>query len=111
MTTDCTPRYCLADPKLGGAQAVAEAWRNLIAVGARPLALTNNLNFGNPERPQIMGQLAGAVEGMREGSARAGVPSGLRQCLALQRDRRAGHPAPTPVIGGVGLLEDAPSAA
>src|SRR3546814_4492811 len=52
MTTDCTPRYCFADPETGGRQAVAEAWRNLVAVGAKPLALTNNLNFGNPERSE-----------------------------------------------------------
>ncbi|MDJ0937964.1 MAG: phosphoribosylformylglycinamidine synthase subunit PurL, partial [Kiloniellales bacterium] len=60
VTTDCTPRYCLADPFEGGKQAVAEAYRNLTAAGARPLAATNNLNFGNPERPEIMGQLVGA---------------------------------------------------
>ena len=66
LATDCTPRYCRADPVRGGAQAVAESWRNLTAVGALPLALTDNLNFGNPERPEIMGQLVGAIEGMRE---------------------------------------------
>src|SRR5690606_27907051 len=56
MTSDCTPRYCAAHPETGGAQAVAEAWRNLTATGARPLAFTDNMNFGNPERPEIMGQ-------------------------------------------------------
>src|SRR5947199_732545 len=66
LTTDCTPRYCRADPARGGAQAVAESWRNLTAVGAEPLALTDNMNFGNPERPEIMGQFVGAIEGMRE---------------------------------------------
>ena len=66
MATDCTPRYCRADPVRGGMQAVAENWRNLTAVGALPLALTDNLNFGNPERPEIMGQIVGAIEGMRE---------------------------------------------
>ena len=64
LTADCTPRYCAADPASGGAQAVAEAWRNLTAVGARPLAITDCLNFGNPERPQVMGQFAGCIEGM-----------------------------------------------
>ena len=64
LTTDCTPRYCLADPELGGTQAVAEAWRNLTAVGARPLAITDNMNFGNPEKPEIMGQFAAAIRGM-----------------------------------------------
>lgn len=66
ITTDCTPRYCVADPLEGGRQTVAEAWRNLIAVGARPLAVTDNLNFGNPERPEVMGQFVGCIEGMAE---------------------------------------------
>jgi phosphoribosylformylglycinamidine synthase subunit PurL len=61
MTSDCTPRYCQADPKRGGAQAVAESWRNLTAVGALPLAVTDNMNFGNPQRPEIMGQFAGCI--------------------------------------------------
>src|SRR5262249_60991301 len=66
LTTDVTPRYCEADPFEGGKQAVAEAWRNLTAVGARPLAITDNLNFGNPERPQTMGQLVGAIRGIAD---------------------------------------------
>ena len=66
LTTDCTPRYCLADPASGGRQAVAEAWRNLCAVGARPLALTDCLNFGSPENPVVMGQFVGCLEGMAE---------------------------------------------
>ena len=70
LTTDATPRYCEADPVEGGRQAVAEAWRNLIAVGARPLALTDNLNFGNPEKPQAMGQFVGCLTGVGE-AARA----------------------------------------
>ena len=65
LAVDCTARYCRADPVRGGMQAVAENWRNLTAVGALPLAVTDNLNFGNPERSEIMGQLVGAVEGMR----------------------------------------------
>ncbi len=64
LTTDCTPRYCAADPRAGGVQAVAEAWRNLTATGARPLAITDNMNFGNPEKPEIMGQFAAAIAGM-----------------------------------------------
>src|SRR5262249_19964003 len=63
---DGPPRYCRADPARGGAQAVAESWRNLTAVGAEPLALTDNMNFGNPERPEIMGEFVGAIEGIRE---------------------------------------------
>ena len=64
LTTDCTPRYCVADPEAGGAQAVVEAWRNITATGATPLAITDNMNFGNPEKPEIMGQFAAAITGM-----------------------------------------------
>ena len=105
ISTDCTPRYVLANPVEGGKQAVAEAWRNVTAVGATPLAMTNNLNFGNPERPEIMGQLVGAVQGM--GAA----------CLALEAPIVSGNVSlynetngeailPTPVIGCVGLIDD-----
>ena len=66
MTTDCTPRYVKSNPIEGGKQAVAEAWRNITSVGATPLASTNNLNFGNPEKPSIMGQLVGSIKGMSE---------------------------------------------
>ena len=106
MTTDCTPRYCLADPKLGGTQAVAEAWRNLVAVGARPLAITNNLNFGNPERPEIMGQLAGAIEGMAEAARALDFPV-VSGNVSLYNETEGRAILPTPVIGGVGLLKDA----
>ena len=66
MVVDCTPRYVQAHPETGGRQAVAEAWRNITAVGARPLAVTDNMNFGNPQKPEIMGQFAGAIMGMAE---------------------------------------------
>ena len=66
ITTDVTPRYCQADPFEGAKQAVAEAWRNLTAVGATPLAVTDNLNFGNPEKPEIMGEIVTAIEGLAE---------------------------------------------
>jgi phosphoribosylformylglycinamidine synthase len=104
MTTDCTPRYCLADPKLGGAQAVAEAWRNLTAVGAKPLAVTNNLNFGNPERPEIMGQLAGCIEGMAEACRALDFPV-VSGNVSLYNETEGRAILPTPVIGGVGLVE------
>ncbi len=84
ITTDCTPRYCNAEPETGGMQAVAEAWRNLTAVGARPLALTNNLNFGNPERESIMGQLVGCVTGIGEAARQPRLPGRIRQCVAVQ---------------------------
>ncbi len=93
MSVDVTPRYCEADPVEGGKQAVAEAWRNITAVGGKPLAVTDNLNFGNPERPEIMGQLVGCLKGIAEALHHAGFPDRLRQCLALQRDQRPRHPA------------------
>ena len=89
MTCDVTPRYCEADPFEGGKQAVAEAWRNITAVGGEPLAVTDNLNFGNPERAEIMGQLVGCLEGIGDACRVAGLPDRLGQCLALQRDQRA----------------------
>ncbi len=75
LTTDCTPRYCAADPEAGGAQAVAEAWRNITATGARPLAITDNMNFGNPEKPEIMGQFAAASGAWRRRAWRSISPS------------------------------------
>jgi phosphoribosylformylglycinamidine synthase len=105
LTTDCTPRYCAADPKRGGAQAVAEAWRNLTAVGARPLAVTDNMNFGNPERPEIMGQFVGCIEGMREACLALDFPV-VSGNVSLYNETNGKGILPTPVIGGVGLLSD-----
>ncbi|MEQ9173340.1 MAG: phosphoribosylformylglycinamidine synthase subunit PurL, partial [Alphaproteobacteria bacterium] len=105
MTTDCTPRYVLADPETGGRQAVVEAWRNLCAVGARPLAVTNNLNFGNPERPVIMGQLVLAVRGMGEACRALDFPV-VSGNVSLYHETDGRPILPTPVIGGVGLLDD-----
>ncbi len=103
VTTDCTPRYCLADPVQGGRQTVAEAWRNLTAVGAEPLALTNNLNFGNPEKPNIMGQLVGCVEGMAAAARALDFPV-VSGNVSLYNETNGEAILPTPVIGGVGLL-------
>jgi len=105
MTSDCTPRYCFADPVQGGRQAVAEAWRNLTAVGARPLAVTDNLNFGNPERPEIMGQLAGCIEGMGEACRALDFPV-VSGNVSLYNETSGKAILPTPVIGGVGLIDD-----
>jgi len=105
ITTDCTPRYCLADPKEGGRQAVAESYRNLVSVGARPRAVTNNLNFGNPEKPPIMGQIVGCVEGMAEACAALDYPV-ISGNVSLYNETNGKAIMPTPVIGGVGLLED-----
>ena len=106
LATDCTPRYCRADPVRGGAQAVAENWRNLTAVGALPLALTDNLNFGNPERPLIMGQLVGAIEGMRAACLALDYPV-VSGNVSLYNETSGRAILPTPVIGGVGLIGDA----
>jgi phosphoribosylformylglycinamidine synthase len=105
MTSDCTPRYCVADPKAGGAQAVAESWRNLTAVGATPIAVTDNMNFGNPQRPDIMGQFVGCIEGMREACIALDYPV-VSGNVSLYNETNGRGILPTPVIGGVGLLAD-----
>ena len=110
VTTDCTPRYVHADPVEGGRQAVAEAWRNLTAVGATPLAVTNNLNFGNPERPEIMGQLVGAIQGMSEACRALDFPV-VSGNVSLYNETDGKAILPTPVIGAIGLLPDAANAA
>jgi phosphoribosylformylglycinamidine synthase subunit PurL len=105
LTTDVTPRYCEADAFEGGKQAVAEAWRNLTAVGARPLALTDNLNFGNPERPEIMGQLVGCVRGIGEACRALDFPV-VSGNVSLYNETNGRAILPTPTIGGVGLIGD-----
>ena len=109
MSTDCTPRYCHADPYEGGKQAVAEVYRNLSAVGARPLAITNCLNFGNPERPEIMAQFVGCLEGMGEACRSLDFPIVSGNVSLYNESKATGGGSailPTPAIGGVGLLED-----
>ena len=109
MTTDCTPRYCFADPYEGGKQAVAEAYRNLCAVGARPLAVTNCLNFGNPERPEIMAQLTGCLEGMGEACRALDFPIVSGNVSLYNESKATGGGSailPTPAIGGVGIIAD-----
>ncbi|HKR24648.1 MAG TPA: phosphoribosylformylglycinamidine synthase subunit PurL, partial [Allosphingosinicella sp.] len=110
ITTDCTPRYCKADPYEGGKQAIAEAWRNLCAVGARPLAATDCMNFGNPQRPEIMGQFVGCIEGMAEACRALGFPI-VSGNVSLYNETKSDDGAsqailPTPAIGGVGLIQD-----
>ena len=109
LTTDCTPRYCLADPEEGGKQAVAEAWRNLTAVGARPLAITDNMNFGNPEKPEIMGQFAAAIRGMAAACEALDFPV-VSGNVSLYNETEGKGILPTPVIGGLGVLDDAAQA-
>ena len=105
ITTDCTPRYCFADPFEGGKQAVAEAWRNLTAVGADPIAITDCLNFGNPERPEIMGQFVGCVEGMAEACKALDFPV-VSGNVSLYNETDGVAIPPTPAVGAVGLIPD-----
>jgi phosphoribosylformylglycinamidine synthase len=105
MTSDCTPRYCVADPVNGGRQAVAEAWRNITSVGARPLAITDNMNFGNPERPEIMGQFVGCIEGMREACNTLEFPV-VSGNVSLYNETNGQAILPTPTIGAVGLIDN-----
>ncbi|ESW81301.1 phosphoribosylformylglycinamidine synthase [Mesorhizobium sp. LSJC269B00] len=105
FSSDVTPRYCEADPYEGGKQAVAECWRNLTATGALPLAATDNLNFGNPERPEIMGQLVGAVKGIGDACRALGFPI-VSGNVSLYNETNGQGILPTPTIGGVGLIAD-----
>lgn len=105
LTADVTPRYCEADPFEGGKQAVAEAWRNITAVGGKPLALTDNLNFGNPEKPEIMGQFVGCVRGIGEACKALDFPV-VSGNVSLYNETQGRGILPTPTIGGVGVLPD-----
>jgi phosphoribosylformylglycinamidine synthase len=105
VTSDCTPRYVLNDPYEGGKQAVAEAWRNLTAVGADPIAITDNLNFGNPERPEIMGQIVRAIDGMAEACRVLDFPV-VSGNVSLYNETNGAAIPPTPTVGGVGLLTE-----
>jgi phosphoribosylformylglycinamidine synthase len=105
ISCDVTPRYCTADPLEGAKQAVAECWRNLTAVGADPLAITDCMNFGNPERPEIMGEFVGAVEGMAEACTALAFPV-VSGNVSLYNETNGVAIPPTPAIGGIGLLPD-----
>jgi phosphoribosylformylglycinamidine synthase len=105
LTSDVTPRYCEADPVEGGKQAVAEAWRNITAVGGLPLAITDNLNFGNPERPEAMGQLVGCIRGIGEACRALDFPV-VSGNVSLYNETNGRGILPTPTIGGVGLMDD-----
>ncbi len=105
LTVDVTPRYCEANPFEGGKQAVAEAWRNITAVGGRPLAITDNLNFGNPEKPEIMGQFVGCVRGIATACTALDFPV-VSGNVSLYNETQGRGILPTPSIGGVGVLSD-----
>ncbi len=109
MSTDCSPRYCYADPYEGGKQAVAETYRNICAVGARPLAITNCLNFANPQRPEIMAQIVQALEGMGDACRALDYPIVSGNVSLYNESKATGGGSailPTPAIGGVGLMLD-----
>jgi phosphoribosylformylglycinamidine synthase len=109
ISTDCTPRYVYADPYEGGKQAVAETYRNISAVGARPLAITNCLNFANPQRPEIMAQFVGALEGIGDACRALDYPIVSGNVSLYNESKATGGGSailPTPAIGGVGLLDD-----
>jgi phosphoribosylformylglycinamidine synthase len=105
VTSDVTPRYVQNDPYEGGKQAVAEAWRNLVSVGAEPIAITDNLNFGNPERPEIMGQIVRATDGMAEACQALDFPV-VSGNVSLYNETNGAAIPPTPTVGGVGLIAD-----
>ena len=109
LTTDCTPRYCQADPELGGMQAVVEAWRNITATGGQPLAITDNMNFANPEKPEIMGQFAAAIRGMAAACVALDFPV-VSGNVSLYNETEGVPILPTPAIGGLGVLDDAAQA-
>lgn len=105
ITSDCTPRYVFADPQEGGKQAVAESYRNLISVGARPIAITNCLNFGNPEKAEIMGQIVSSMNGIAEACKVLEYPV-VSGNASLYNETNGKGIKPTPTIGGVGLISD-----
>ena len=105
ISTDCTPRYVEADPFEGAKQAVAETYRNISAVGGKPLAITNCLNFGNPQKPEIMGQIVRAIKGITEASQILNYPV-ISGNVSLYNETDGKAIQPTPAIGGVGLLKD-----
>ncbi|SNS18786.1 phosphoribosylformylglycinamidine synthase subunit II [Sphingomonas laterariae] len=109
ISTDCTPRYCYADPYEGGKQAIAECWRNLSAVGSLPLAVTNCLNFANPQRPEIMAQFTGCLDGMGEACRQLAFPIVSGNVSLYNESKATGGGSailPTPAIGAIGLLSD-----
>ena len=105
ISCDVTPRYVLADPAMGTKQAVIETWRNLTSVGADPLAITDNLNYGNPERPEIMGQFVESIQGMSEACEKLAYPV-VAGNVSLYNETNGIAIPPTPAIGGVGLVPD-----
>jgi len=105
ITTDCTPRYVKANPIEGGMQAVCEAARNIASSGAKPLAITNNLNFGNPEKKEIMGEIVGSIKGISSAASFLNTPI-VSGNVSLYNETNGNGILPTPVIGMVGIIEN-----
>jgi phosphoribosylformylglycinamidine synthase len=105
MSCDVNPRYCSANAKIGATQAVSECWRNIIASGAKPLAITNCLNFGNPEKPEIMSDFVDTIRGITEASIKLDYPV-VSGNVSLYNETNGSAIKNTPTIGGVGLIED-----
>ncbi len=105
MTTDCTPRYVKSDPIIGGMQAVCEAARNIAVSGAKPLAITNNLNFGNPEKKNIMGEIVGSIKGISKAASFLNTPI-VSGNVSLYNETNGKGILPTPVIGMVGVIDE-----
>jgi phosphoribosylformylglycinamidine synthase len=108
MTTDCTPRYVKSDPIIGGMQAVCEAARNIAASGAKPLAITNNLNFGNPEKINVMGEIVGSIKGISQAATTLNTPI-VSGNVSLYNETNGQGILPTPVIGMVGIIDEVES--
>ena len=105
LTVDSSANYCKADPKSGGKQIVCENWRNLISVGAKPLAITNCLNFGNPEKSKVMGEFVECIDGIKEACEFLDFPV-VSGNVSFYNETNSKSINPTPVIGGVGLIND-----
>ena len=105
ISVDSSANYCNVDPKTGGKQIVCENWRNLISVGAKPLAITNCLNFGSPEKPKVMGEFVGCIEGMKEACEYLNFPV-VSGNVSFYNETNSKSIFPTPVIGGIGLIEN-----
>lgn len=105
ISVDSSALYCKADPKTGGKQIVAENWRNLISVGAKPLAITNCLNFGSPEKPEVMGEFIDCINGMKEACEFLNFPV-VSGNVSFYNETNSKSIHPTPVIGGIGIIND-----
>ena len=105
ISVDSSANYCVADPRTGGKQIVCENWRNLISVGSKPLAITNCLNFGNPEKPEVMGEFVECIQGMKEACEFLDYPV-VSGNVSFYNETNSKSIFPTPVIGGIGIFDN-----